>query len=65
MELAVKAGEFAINHNTTRDDVRETLESIGRLGREELSIGMFGAEPWTGAMRSEIEAGFDMQALDV
>ena len=26
---------------------------------------MFGAEPWTGAMRNEIEAGFDMQALDV
>ena len=30
-----------------------------------LQIDMFGAEPWTGAMRNEIEAGFDMQALDV
>ena len=30
-----------------------------------LQIGMFGAEPWTEAMRSEIEATFDMQALDV
>ena len=26
-----------INHNTTWDDVRETLESIERFGREELS----------------------------
>lgn len=30
-----------------------------------LEIGMFGAEPWTEAMRSEIESVFDMQALDV
>ena len=28
-------------------------------------IGIFGAEPWTEAMRSEIETGFDMQALDI
>ena len=30
-----------------------------------LQIGMFGAEPWTEAMRSEIEMSFDMQALDI
>ena len=30
-----------------------------------LQIGMFGAEPWTESMRSEIESRFDMQALDV
>ena len=30
-----------------------------------LQIGMFGAEPWTDAMRNEIETGFDMKALDV
>ena len=30
-----------------------------------LQVGMFGAEPWTEAMRSEIESTFDMQALDV
>ena len=30
-----------------------------------LRIGMFGAEPWTESMRSEIESRFDMQALDV
>ena len=29
-----------INHNTTWDDVRETLESIEQFGREELSKGM-------------------------
>ena len=30
-----------------------------------LEIGMFGAEPWTGAMREEIEVGFGIQALDI
>ena len=30
-----------------------------------LQVGMFGAEPWTESMRSEIESRFDMQALDV
>ena len=30
-----------------------------------LQIGMFGAEPWTEAMRSEIEMNFDLQALDI
>ena len=30
-----------------------------------LQIGMFGAEPWTDAMRSEIETSFGMQALDI
>jgi phenylacetate-CoA ligase len=30
-----------------------------------IRIGMFGAEPWTNSMRAEIEARFDMDALDV
>ena len=30
-----------------------------------LRIGMHGAEPWTGAMRHEIEQRFDMHALDI
>ena len=30
-----------------------------------LQIGILGAEPWTEAMRDEIEASFDMQALDI
>ncbi len=30
-----------------------------------LQIGIFGAEPWTNAMRREIEEGFAMDALDI
>ena len=30
-----------------------------------VQIGIFGAEPWTEAMRDEIETSFDMQALDI
>ena len=30
-----------------------------------LEVGIFGAEPWTEAMRNEIEACFGMQALDI
>lgn len=30
-----------------------------------LEVGIFGAEPWTNAMRREIEAAFDMHAVDV
>ncbi len=30
-----------------------------------LKIGIFGAEPWTDAMRREIEAAFDIHAVDI
>ena len=30
-----------------------------------LDVGIFGAEPWTNAMRSEIEQAFDMHAVDI
>jgi phenylacetate-CoA ligase len=30
-----------------------------------LQIGIFGAEPWTNAMRTEIEQSFDMDAVDI
>ncbi|MCP4332121.1 MAG: phenylacetate--CoA ligase [Gammaproteobacteria bacterium] len=30
-----------------------------------LRIGMFGAEPWTNSMREEIEARFEMDAIDI
>src|SRR3954462_3959703 len=30
-----------------------------------LKIGIFGAEPWTNAMRAEIEHAFDMHAVDI
>ncbi|MEL7165269.1 MAG: phenylacetate--CoA ligase PaaK [Pseudomonadota bacterium] len=30
-----------------------------------LAVGIFGAEPWTDAMRAEIESAFDMHAVDI
>ena len=30
-----------------------------------LEVGIFGAEPWTNAMRREVEAAFDMHAVDI
>src|SRR3954466_7910456 len=30
-----------------------------------LKVGIFGAEPWTNAMRAEIENAFDMHAVDI
>ena len=30
-----------------------------------LKVGIFGAEPWTNAMRLEIESAFDMHAVDI
>src|SRR5690606_26531426 len=30
-----------------------------------LQVGIFGAEPWTNAMRTEIEDAFDMHAVDI
>ena len=33
--------------------------------RTSLKAGIFGAEPWTDAMRTEIETAFDMHAVDI
>lgn len=33
--------------------------------KSSLRIGIFGAEPWTDAMRAEIEDAFDMHAVDI
>ena len=30
-----------------------------------LGVGVFGAEPWTNAMREEVEGAFDMHAVDI
>ncbi|MEM9138853.1 MAG: phenylacetate--CoA ligase PaaK, partial [Pseudomonadota bacterium] len=30
-----------------------------------LEVGIFGAEPWTNAMRAEVEEAFDMHAVDI
>ena len=45
------------------------LDEFGKLGLDprasSLKIGIFGAEPWTNAMRAEIESGFAMDAVDI
>ena len=45
------------------------LDEYRRQGRDPkaspLKVGIFGAEPWTNAMRSEIEEAFDMHAVDI
>jgi phenylacetate-CoA ligase len=45
------------------------LDEFRRQGLEpkhsSLKVGIFGAEPWTNAMRSEIEAAFAMHAVDI
>ena len=45
------------------------LDEFHRQGldprQSSLRIGIFGAEPWTNAMRQQIEQAFDMQAVDI
>ncbi|MGR3492997.1 MAG: phenylacetate--CoA ligase PaaK [Shimia sp.] len=45
------------------------LEEYQRQGldprRSPLQVGIFGAEPWTEAMRREVEGAFDMHAVDI
>ncbi|MBV9395965.1 MAG: phenylacetate--CoA ligase [Methylobacteriaceae bacterium] len=45
------------------------LDEYRRVGldpkKSPLKIGIFGAEPWTNAMRAEIENAFDMDAVDI
>ncbi len=45
------------------------LDEFRRLGSDprktSLKVGIFGAEPWTNAMRAEIEQAFDMHAVDI
>jgi phenylacetate-CoA ligase len=45
------------------------LDEMRRAGvsprRSSLKIGMFGAEPWTNAMRRELESELDIDALDL
>ncbi len=45
------------------------LEQFHKLGLDprdsSLQVGIFGAEPWTDAMRAEVEAAFDMHAVDI
>ena len=45
------------------------LEGFRKAGLDprdsSLSVGIFGAEPWTNAMRLEVEEAFDMHAVDI
>jgi phenylacetate-CoA ligase len=45
------------------------LDEMRRQGvdprKTSLKVGIFGAEPWTNAMRAEIEDAFDMHAVDI
>ncbi len=45
------------------------LEEFHRQGLDpresSLQVGIFGAEPWTNAMREEVEQAFDMHAVDI
>lgn len=45
------------------------LEEYQRQGldprKSPLDVGIFGAEPWTNAMREEVEQAFDMHAVDI
>ncbi|MEY8830027.1 phenylacetate--CoA ligase PaaK [Sedimentitalea sp. XS_ASV28] len=46
--------------------ILDEFNTAGMDPREcSLQVGIFGAEPWTNAMRQEIEAAFDMHAVDI
>ncbi|MBL4891519.1 MAG: phenylacetate--CoA ligase [Rhizobiaceae bacterium] len=47
-------------------NILEQFEKVGLDPRKSsLQVGIFGAEPWTNAMRGEIEQAFDMHAVDI
>ncbi|MFV1491054.1 phenylacetate--CoA ligase PaaK [Phaeobacter sp. JH18-32] len=47
-------------------NILEQFHKVGFDPREcSLKVGVFGAEPWTDAMRKEVEAAFDMHAVDI
>ncbi|WP_170440434.1 phenylacetate--CoA ligase PaaK [Ruegeria arenilitoris] len=47
-------------------NILEQYHKVGMDPRESsLSVGVFGAEPWTDAMRNEVEQAFDMHAVDI
>jgi phenylacetate-CoA ligase len=46
--------------------IADEFETLGIDPKQSsLSVGIFGAEPWTEAMRAEIETRFDMDAVDI
>ncbi|MCC1492607.1 phenylacetate--CoA ligase PaaK [Cognatishimia sp. F0-27] len=47
-------------------NILEAFRAQGKDPRETaLAVGVFGAEPWTNALRAEIEDAFDMHAVDI
>lgn len=47
-------------------NIMEAFQAEGIDPREtSLEVGIFGAEPWTNAMRTEVETAFDMHAVDI
>ncbi|WP_146346561.1 phenylacetate--CoA ligase PaaK [Falsiphaeobacter marinintestinus] len=47
-------------------NILEQFHKSGLDPREcSLKVGVFGAEPWTDAMRKEVEEAFDMHAVDI
>jgi len=47
-------------------NILEQFHKLGLDPRESsLQVGIFGAEPWTDAMRAEVEQAFDMHAVDI
>ncbi|WP_319545267.1 phenylacetate--CoA ligase PaaK [Ruegeria conchae] len=47
-------------------NILEQYHKVGLDPREcSLAVGVFGAEPWTDSMRSEVEQAFDMHAVDI
>ncbi|AAV94047.1 phenylacetate--CoA ligase [Ruegeria pomeroyi] len=47
-------------------NILEQYHKVGMDPRESsLQVGVFGAEPWTDAMRREVEEAFDMHAVDI
>ena len=47
-------------------NILEQYRALGLDPRESsLQVGIFGAEPWTNAMRQEVEDAFDMHAVDI
>jgi phenylacetate-CoA ligase len=47
-------------------NIAEVAESMGHdLRQSTLRLGMFGAEPWSGAMRDELQQRLGIQAIDI
>ena len=47
-------------------NILEQFHKVGLDPRDSsLQVGVFGAEPWTDAMRKEVEDAFDMHAVDI